>query len=88
MVSAAKAAALAAGLATEAPKAGAGGRIAPPRGVAAAAAKAAGEPPPKFNSAPPPTLQYTADVALALAANAVDDGSGKVRRGEGADDGS
>lgn len=33
--------------------------------------------PKKYNSAPPPTLQYTTDVALALAANAVEDTSGK-----------
>ena len=39
---------------------------------------AAADPSAKFNSAPPPTMQYTADAALAMAANAVDDISGKV----------
>ena len=36
------------------------------------------DPTAKFNSAPPPTIQYTADAALAMAANAVDDNSGKA----------
>ena len=66
----------AAGLASvlSAAQAAAAAVSAKPRGTGGAA----DGPPAKFNSAPPPTIQYNADVALALAANTVDDNSGKV----------
>ena len=71
----------AAGLASvlSAAQAAAAAVSAKPRGTGGAA----DGPPAKFNSAPPPTIQYNADVALALAANTVDDNSGKVRGGGG-----
>lgn len=47
--------------------------------------RCAAEPPKKYNSAPPPTVAYTVDMALAVAANAVADTTSipvavKVRR--------
>lgn len=39
------------------------------------------EAPKAYNLAPPPTIAYTADVAMAVAANAMDRGKHEVRGG-------